>query len=103
VVPPFVGILQYLSRIDEAHSLAETVSVTRELLNSTFPQSPFLLGWCGEAGEDFTALARNGVLLKKKDLSAKTVAAFLGAQRVRRPLRLKGALLRLLGGGLRVR
>ena len=99
VVPPFVGILQSLSQIDEAPSLAETVSVTRQLLNSTFPRTPFFLGWCSEAGEGFSALDRDGVLLKEDGLSPKAVAAFLGTQRVRRPIRLKGALRRLFGGG----
>jgi hypothetical protein len=94
-VPPFGGIIRSLGLIDEAHSLAETVSVTRQLLSSLFPRTPFLLGWSGAVDGGFSVLDGEGVARKAGALSPRAVAAFLGTGRVRRPLRLKG---RIVGG-----
>jgi len=97
-VPPFVGILKSLSLIDEAPSLAETVSISRQLLSCTFPRTPFMLGWIGGAGKAFSVIGRDGVPLKGAPLSKKAVALFLGTKRVRRPLPLGGALQRFFEG-----
>jgi len=91
-VPPFVGILKSLSLIDEAQSVAETVSISRELLSCTFPRTPFMVGWCDGVGGGFSVIGGNGVPLKSDTISQKAAAAFLGTKRVRRVLRLDRAL-----------
>lgn len=97
-VAPFVGILKSLALIDEARSLVETVSVSLQLLSCTFPRTQFVFGWCGEAGNKFSVVSRDGVPLKGEAFSQKVMAYFLGTKRVRRPLRLQGALRRLFAG-----
>jgi diguanylate cyclase (GGDEF)-like protein len=95
--PPFVGILCSLSLIDEARSLAETVSVSRQLLSDSFPRTPMVFGWCGTAVEGFSVIGGDGVPLQCDPLTQKAVALFLGAKGVRRPLPLDGTLRRFFG------
>jgi diguanylate cyclase (GGDEF)-like protein len=76
--------LKFLARIDGASSLAETASLSRELLDSAFASARLALGWREGGGDSFSVAGGAGVPLQGKAIPGAEVSGCLGGQGVKR-------------------